>query len=163
MNVVYARQPLAKSIFLAGPTPRDVRAVSSWRPRALQLLKEQGFTGKVFVPEAEDGGLPPNAYDEQIRWEWEALDQATVVVFWVPRELPLLPAFTTNTEFGLLAQSGKLLLGYPAEAQKMRYLDRLAQRFHMPIYGDLRELLNAAVARCEAPYGHVDGSKDIEL
>ena len=38
MEVVYARTPLRKSLFLAGPTPRDADT-PSWRPLALELLE----------------------------------------------------------------------------------------------------------------------------
>lgn len=54
MEVIYARQPLPDrveaSIFLAGPTPRS-RATRSWRPEALDMLRDLGFSGHVFVPE----------------------------------------------------------------------------------------------------------------
>ena len=52
MNVVYADQPVDfshPSIFLAGPTPRT-SGVASWRPEALDLLREVGFGGTVLVP-----------------------------------------------------------------------------------------------------------------
>ncbi|KWT98497.1 MULTISPECIES: nucleoside 2-deoxyribosyltransferase domain-containing protein [unclassified Variovorax] len=151
MHIIFAQQPLEKSIFLAGPTPRDA-ATKSWRPQALEILRGLDFDGKVFVPETVGGGLPPNTYDPQVQWEWQALNQATVVVFWVPRDVATLPGFTTNTEFGLLAASSKLLLGFPGDAQKMRYLDRLAQRYHIPVHADLAELLEAAVEKTKNPY-----------
>jgi hypothetical protein len=68
MKVIYAQQDIPKnidvSIFLAGPTPRD-NSAKSWRPEALKLLKELGFTGTIFVPEAEDQTWNKN-YDGQI-------------------------------------------------------------------------------------------------
>ena len=39
-----------KSIFLAGPTPRDVK-ILSWRIAAFKFLEENGFDGLVYVPE----------------------------------------------------------------------------------------------------------------
>lgn len=162
MQVVYAQSPLEPSIFLAGPTPRD-KNTPSWRPEAVRILKELGFQGKVFLPETESGVFPPNSYDKQIQWEWEALNQATVVIFWVPRKLKDMPAFTTNTEFGLLAGSSKLLLGFPQDAEKMRYLDRLAQRYQIPVFETLQELLSAAVSRTQDPYPLNMASRDIAL
>ncbi|MCC5612176.1 nucleoside 2-deoxyribosyltransferase domain-containing protein [Nostoc sp. CHAB 5834] len=162
MQVVYAQAPLETSIFLAGPTPRD-KQTPSWRPEAVHILKELGFQGKVFLPETESGVFPPDSYDKQIQWEWEALNQATVVIFWVPRKLKDMPAFTTNTEFGLLASSSKLLLGFPPEAEKMRYLDRLAQRYQIPVFETLRELLSAASMRTQDPYPLNRASRDIPL
>ena len=152
MRPVFATQPLPKSIFLAGPTPRTPE-VQSWRPDALDLLGAFKFEGDVFVPEAENWRPRKDGYDEQVHWEWEALNRATVVVFWVPRELSTMPAFTTNVEYGLLAQSGKLVLGYPDGAAKMGYLTKLAQRFHIPVYKTLYATLQAAVLKANGTFG----------
>lgn len=148
MNIVYALQPLLKSIFLAGPTPRAA-ATLTWRKEGLEILERIGFDGTVFVPESDDWAAHDN-YDAQIRWEWEALDQATVAVFWVPRDLTTMPAFTTNVEFGLKVASGRCILGHPEDAPKCGYLDALAQRFGAPIYSSLNRTLVEAVARADS-------------
>jgi len=49
--------------------------------------------------------------------------RADLIVFWVPRELATMPAFTTNVEFGEDYDSCRCLYGRPAEAPKCRYLD----------------------------------------
>lgn len=155
MNITYALQPLAKSIFLAGPTPRAAN-VQSWRPQALDILRNDlAFEGTVLVPEAEDG-RPHNEYDHQLSWEWEALNQATIVVFWVPRDLETMPAFTTNVEFGFLIASGKVVLGAPVGAKKMGYLWALARRYNVPIFDTLTDTLVEAVARTKQVYGRFD-------
>src|SRR5262245_28260250 len=109
MQIVYARQDHARAarpaLFLAGPTPRS-RAVPSWRPDALRILRELLFPGTVFVPEnSGEDGLSP-AYEEQVLWEWACLEWADAIAFWVPRDLGTLPGFTTNVEFGLYCRSG---------------------------------------------------------
>ena len=127
MQIVYANQPFPnswdKAIFLAGPTPRSDE-VPSWRPTALRMLQDLGYDGVVFVPEDEDG-LWRHSYDDQVEWERQGLNFADVIVFWVPRELEKMPAFTTNVEFGRWITSGKVDLGRPPKAPKMRYLDWL--------------------------------------
>jgi hypothetical protein len=143
MQVVYALQPLQKSIFLAGPTPRDAQT-NTWRKEALTILEP--FDGLVFVPETDDWAAHAH-YNEQINWEWEAIDQATVVVFWVPRDLTSMPAFTTNVEFGLKVHSGRVVLGYPRDAPKCTYLDALASRFNAPVHSNLFNTLMAAMTR----------------
>jgi hypothetical protein len=148
MKAVFALQPLRKSIFLAGPTPRPPHEgeapVPSWRPEALEHLAAAGFDGDVFVPEASDW-LQHDNYDAQVRWEWEALAQSTVVAFWIPRDILQeqngrtslkMPAFTTNVEFGLYVQSGRAMLGYPPGSQKMSYLDAVARKYGMPVHAD---------------------------
>ncbi|MBY3151292.1 hypothetical protein HFO56_02685 [Rhizobium laguerreae] len=152
MNVIHALQPLPKSIFLAGPTPRD-EDTPTWRPEALDILRDLGFAGTVYVPE-NDTWSKHDRYDDQIVWEWEALSVSSAIVFWVPRDLTpndkgqqKMPAFTTNVEFGLYARSGKCLMGSPMGAPKMDYLNALARECGIPIYTGLREVLEAAVAR----------------
>lgn len=155
MNVTYALQPLPKALFLAGPTPRSM-TVESWRPAAVRLLRDVlHFDGTVYVPESEDG-KPHNEYDHQVSWEWEALNRATIVVFWVPRDLVDMPAFTTNVEFGLLATSGKLVLGAPPSAKKMGYLKALAARYNIPVFDSLHDTLHEAVRRTRRTYGRFE-------
>ena len=57
--------------------------------------------------------------------------------------------FITNIEFGLHCRSGKVLLGYPPAAPKMRYLQILAGACNIPVFHDLSDLLRAAVARVD--------------
>ncbi len=146
MNVVHALQPLSQSIFLAGPTPRS-NDVESWRPAALAKLRSLGFTSTVFVPESETWTTHSD-YDAQVAWELEALKQASIIVFWVPRNLEDMPGFTTNVEFGFWVQSGKVIMGSPETAPKMKYLNELARRYNIPMFDNLDATLEAAVQAC---------------
>ena len=124
---------LKNSIFLAGPTPRS-EDVPTWRKEALRLLKESGFAGSVFVPETAVWGWLGD-YDGQVEWEWKALGLSNSTLFWVPRDLKDMPAFTTNVEFGFMValRPDMVVLGSPEGAPKLRYLHSLANqidRFH---------------------------------
>lgn len=112
-----------KSIFLAGPTPRD-KNIISWRNDATSKLESLGFDGVVYVPEYE-GLQAKEDYTDQAMWERKALFEATVIMFWIPRELPNMPAFTTNVEFGYWLHTGKVIYGRPDNASKIKYLDWL--------------------------------------
>jgi len=144
MNVAYSRTRLPKSIFLAGPTPRSPD-VPSWRPKAIELLGQLGFTGTVLVPEDADWS-PKFTYDDQVEWEWEALNSATVVVFWIPRT-SVMPAFTTNVEYGMYISKPNTVVGAPADAEKMKYLERLAALYGKDVYTDLQTTLAVAIAK----------------
>lgn len=148
MHVLYAHEKLegipAQSIFLAGPSPRD-KEHYSWRPEALKILKNAGFKGTVFVPLPRSGEWSRD-YDSQVGWELEHLEMASVVVFWIPRDLETLPAFTTNVEFGLYVKSGKIVLGFPEDAPKMRYLVYLAKKYNASVYHTLEETLKGATS-----------------
>lgn len=143
MNIIYAQQPIPETvengIFLAGPTPRSAE-IPSWRPEAVALFEKHGFDGTLFIPENEGGGFS-GTYDAQIFWEWEGLEKSKTILFWVPRELETMPAFTTNVEFGLHCKSSKVVLGYPEGAPKMRYLHALANRENIPVLHTLEETI----------------------
>lgn len=117
-------------IFLAGPTHRKNGYNNSWREEAVRLFREKFYYGYIYIPEYADGKEFTES-DESIRveteWEWEALSKAKVIMFWVPRELKEMPAFTTNIEFGRYTALSpeKVILGYPDTAVKMRYLKLL--------------------------------------
>ena len=148
MEINYSDQPVKnakKSVFLAGPTPRS-KDIQSWRTNACVYLQEQDFDGIVYVPELSSGEAQ-FSYDNQIEWEWEALEKASIIAFWIPREITTMPAFTTNVEFGYYVRDSKVAYGRPDSAEKMKYLDRLFKRHHSEciIYNDLRELCNYVV------------------
>ena len=149
MQVVYAREPFpdrwTKSVFLAGPTPRDA-STPSWRPEALRLLEAAGYDGVVFVPEDRDitgCAINPENYGPQIQWEDEGLQRADVILFWVARDLKAMPAFTTNIEWGEWFDSGKVALGYPEKTPKVGYFRAKAEWLGIPIL----HTLEATVAR----------------
>lgn len=151
MRVIYAPEPLNDlgdhSVFLAGPTPRRAE-VSSWRPEAIRLFSEAGYTGTLLAPEPGDGQFSA-AYEDQIEWEHEGMRRADVVLFWVPRSVSgQMPAFTTNVEFGLCLASGKeVVYGRPDWAEKCKYLDLLydKMRGRTPTR-ELSELVSQVVA-----------------
>lgn len=147
MKTIYSQQSLADlgnhSIFLAGPTPRDA-VTKSWRPVANILLQGLGYTGAIITPEHEV--RIPFDYDSQTEWEHEGLTKAKVIIFWVPRELKTMPAFTTNVEFGRFAHQPNCLYGRPDESPKNRYLDWYYKKVNThPIYNNLHDLLKAAL------------------
>lgn len=114
-----------KTIFLAGPTPRS-KEVESWRPEAVAILEQLGFKGVVIIPERRDWEAKFEYFD-QTDWESETLTGCNVIVFWVPRDLTDMPAFTTNVEFGRFVGQHKIWelthsLGFPvppAQRQKI--------------------------------------------
>lgn len=135
-----------QSVFLAGPTPRD-KQTPSWRPEAISILKKLKYKGLVFLPEFKVRKLVAD-YDAQVEWEHEGLTRSQIIVFWVPRELKTMPAFTTNVEFGRFAHQHNVLYGRPSEAPGNRYLDWYYKKCHANvfcpngvIYTDLEHML----------------------
>ncbi len=148
MQLVYALERPAEvsrfSLFLAGPSPRG-NGEHDWRKLAVSFLEQIGFDGTVFIPLPRSGEYHPD-YDHtaQIDWELEYLERASVIAFWIPRDLKTLPGFTTNVEFGRFSRT-PCVLGYPKDAEKMRYLHRIAQIDEVPIRDTLERTLHTAI------------------
>ncbi len=165
MEVVYAQEeaPLhfTKSVFLVGPTPRS-SDVESWRPAMFAALEAEGFDGVIFCPEPRNADWKGN-YDDQVSWESAHLELADLILAWIPRKIPDMPAFTTNVEFGEWLRSGKLLYGRPDWAEKCRYLDhKYREHGHEP-YDNISSLAKAAVERLGEGALRRDGERHISL
>ena len=151
MQIIYVgddnADPGVKSIFLAGPSCRN-KSQEHWRPKAIEFLKMLGYDGQVFSPLTKEGGWLGD-YVAQTDWELKHLERATIILFWVPRNLKDgLFGFTTNVEFGLYAKSGKVVLGYPKDADKNKYLHLIAERNDIPIFYDLEDTIKEAIKKC---------------
>jgi 8-oxo-dGTP diphosphatase len=146
LKIVYAQSPLptsvTKTLYLAGPTDRNLRP-TAWRQEALQILRDLAFDGHVFVPELEGNQWNGNR-DAQFEWEHSAMSRADALVFWVPRDLHALPGFTTNLEWGLYANSGRVVLGIPEGTPKTDWMERYAESFQVPVVRDLKYALRIA-------------------
>lgn len=154
MIAIYAKSPIQStwpivpSIFLAGPTPRD-NDTQSWRPAALRQLADRAYDGLVYVPENKDG---PNIWDSasweaQITWEENAIEAATCLLFWIPRNMMTLPGLTTNVEFGyaLGRNPHKVVLGFPPGAPGTQYLAYHASKRGVTIRTSLNETIYSAI------------------
>jgi 8-oxo-dGTP pyrophosphatase MutT (NUDIX family) len=150
------------ALFLAGPTPR-VPEVPSWRPEAIDMVRRRWSGGRlvVFSPEPVDGVVPD--YDGQIGWEEAGLHLADRIVFWVPRELSTMPAFTTNVEWGTWHRSGKAVFGAPPQAPRNRYLVAGARTEDVPVADSLAGTLSAALADLSPAARRTGGEREVPL
>ena len=142
------------SIFLAGPTSRS-KNIKSWREDAINILKQLKFDGIVYIPEC-DFSSSSFDYNEQVSWEWEAMEEADIIAFWIPRSEEL-PGFTTNVEFGywIAKNKFKVYYGRPDNAIKNKYLDKLydwAMYGILEPYKSLQKLLNQVVKDLKIKY-----------
>jgi len=164
-KIVRAQEPfpkeVIKSIFLLGPIPRLATTMYlSWKAEVYRILEELGYDGIVYDPEhksAPDQREVDYNGAAQIKWEVEALYRADLIVAWIPRQFPDMPALTSNIEMGEWFKSGKMLLGYPQGTERMGYItfrgtEWLAEayRWEVPVYHSLVAMLQAALARLGA-------------
>ncbi|TMQ95345.1 NUDIX hydrolase [Actinomadura soli] len=167
LDVVYAREEppdrWEAAVFLAGPTPRSPE-VASWRPAAVAALRER-WRGHgrlvVFVPEHRHG--VHDDYVGQVEWEERCLHLSDEVIFYVPRDLATMPAFTTNVEWGMWHDSGRAVFGAPPQAPKNRYLLHYAAKSGVPTAGDLPATVAAALDRIGAGASRTGGEREIPL
>ena len=73
------------------------------------------------------------------------MQAAAVILCWIPRQLPLLPGFTTNVEVGEWLHSPKLLAGAPLGAPHTKYIETRLKLLCRPWYTDLDKLVTDAV------------------
>jgi 8-oxo-dGTP pyrophosphatase MutT (NUDIX family) len=170
MEIVYtgkeAPETYSKSLFLAGPSlrPGQEKELVSWRIEALAYLENQGFDGVIFCPEHKDNIFPDNFdYDQQVGWEDKHLKMADLVVFWIPRKIKTMPAFTSNIEWGKYEDTGKVVYGHPEDAEKMNYLDYYADKYNVPVHKTLQETLDAALEMLGEGAERTGGERDVPL
>lgn len=165
MKIVYtgeeAPRKIKKSIFLAGPTPRSAK-VRSWRPEAIQILEASGYDGIVFVPEFRDGGRVTD-YVAQVEWEERYLNMADCILFWIPRKMKTMPALTTNNEWGAWCDSGKVVFGAPADAEKVDYQKHYAKKLCVPASDTLEGVAKTALDMIGDGGLRTDGEREVPL
>lgn len=148
-SVTWARQslPSGPSIFLAGPTIDMSDPQPSWREEAITLLTQAGVP-HVITPESFMG-IRAESYKKQFDWENAARSIATVILYWIPRDVIRLPGFTTNVEFGFDVASArrKVVLGAPLDCpnpERNRYLIALADAHSVPVRATLESAVETA-------------------
>jgi hypothetical protein len=150
MDIVYTphtpRNMHQRSIFLAGPTSRDLTKTPSWRPDALTLLREHHFSGIVFVPEPDTGEQWPSPA-QQVHWEHRWLEFASCIMFWIPRVMETMPALTTNIEYGMYMKSGKIVVGVPQQAEHVDYIRETTAMYDIPLVGSLSYTVELAIRK----------------
>lgn len=175
MQIIYyddeAPELITKSIFLGGCSTRPGQDIKSWRKDAIKILEDRGFDGIIFCPENKDGHFDEtHEYEKTLEWEEKHLNIADCILFWVPRDLEAdkngnikLPGLTTNVEFGRWESSGKIVLGYPEDAEKVRYLHYYAEKFNVPIGETLTETLDYAIEMLGEGSERIEGERFIPL
>ncbi len=164
LTLVYALEEppkeYAKSIFLAGPTPRSLD-VASWRPRAIELLRAAGYDGVVFIPELRDGR--EHDWEAQVEWEERCLNLADCILFWLPRQFATMPGFNTNDEWGVWKDSGKAVFGAPPQADRTAYQRYYAKKLLVPYAETLEETVRLAITELGDGALRKGGEREVPL
>ena len=131
MNIIYSSQYkdiIRPAIFLAGCSPRDDQ-ILTWRKEVINILGRTGFTGSIISPQPELNQW--SDYNSVVEWEDEYLKIADLIVFWIPRSMKnQIYGLTSNVEFGMYLNSGKILYGRPPDSEHNCYLDYWYKRVY---------------------------------
>lgn len=84
--------------------------------------------------------------EKQIEWEELCLNVADKIVAWLPCELKTMPGFASRVEWGRWESSGKLILGFPENAEKLGYISYYAKKEEVPTFSSLKETISKAVS-----------------
>ncbi|WP_312709464.1 nucleoside 2-deoxyribosyltransferase domain-containing protein [Stenotrophomonas sp.] len=138
------------TVFLAGSI--EMGKAGDWQAQVQQALADDGAL--MLNPRREDWNpaWKPSASDEnfrqQVQWELAALEKADIVLMYFT---PGTQSPITLLEFGLYARSGKLLVAAPEGFWRKGNLDITGDRYGVPRYDNLAELVNAVRARIHPP------------
>ena len=125
------------SVFLAGPTVRGNQPhLVSWRPEAVRIFGEKGFSGNLIIPEFSSKNESDQFRYDIPRWEFEGLRKSHVIMFWIPRTRELI-GLTTNHEHGywMGRDRDKIVYGRPNDAYRVSYLDIMWAEDYKERYG----------------------------
>lgn len=150
------------SIYLSGPTPRRA-GVPGWRPTAIAEISRRWRHGRlaVFVPEPR-ADEPAPSYAHARTWQLHWGDRADVVLVWLPRG-PEMPGHTTNDEFGKWKDSGRVVLGTPPDAEKVRYQRAYAAEVSIPLADDLPTTVEYALDHIGEGASRSGGQRHVPL
>lgn len=144
MKVIYTHGEVEdnkNSVFLAGPTPRS-DDVKSWRPKAIELLKLNGYDGIIYSPEHPDGQEAWKNLPYPAEWEHRAIHACGILLFWIPRNMENMPALTTNVEFGHFIPKKFVIYGRPTNTPHVAYLDWMYRKYYnRPIHETLEDTI----------------------
>lgn len=145
MHKVYQNETppykFSQSLFLAGGSIREGQEGMSWRKEALRILDDVGYKGVVYLPENREGRLEEH---QDTNWEQNCLDTSDVILMWLPAN-DTLPCYGSRVEYGRYATTGRLVLGYPEDAQGLSYIHHDSQKLHIPLSHSLTHTIQDAM------------------
>lgn len=135
-------------VFLAGSIEMDT--AENWQMRVIESLHDADVT--LYNPRRDDWdntitqSINDPRFKEQVNWELDAIDDAAIVVMYFD---PNAKSPITLLEFGLLAQSKKLIVACPDGFWRKGNVEVVCERWGIPLFNTLEELIAELKARIE--------------
>lgn len=144
-----------RSVFLAGPSPKEGAMLQSWRRQIIAHLKGMNHEHldhlQLIVPEPKSGywnDVMSNKYTEkdQTLWEHDCMLKSKVIAFWLPtfwtsKNAGVYPSNigpSSRFEFGfflhnsLVSEQQKIVVGSPKKAESLQWAQVLCEKYGIP-------------------------------
>lgn len=135
------------SVFLAGSI--EMGKAIDWQQEVIKQLTDAHWNGAVLNPRRADWDssweqkIENPKFREQVEWELEGLEKATLVVFYFA---PNTYSPITMLELGLHAQNKKCIVCCPEGFWRKGNIDIVCARYGVPQVQTIEELTKAILA-----------------
>jgi hypothetical protein len=147
MQIIFPPSPIVipenqQSVFLAGSI--EMGSAAEWQDEFAGMLADKNITILNPRRKAWDStwkqSIENPVFAEQVHWELEGLEKASIIVMYFS---PETKSPVTMLEFGLFANSGKLIVCCPEGFWRKGNIDMVCQRYGIPQVSDLKQLAEA--------------------
>lgn len=119
-------------VFLAGAI--DMGAAIDWQSWVVQQFADDDIA--ILNPRRPE--FTPDTLDEQIKWELQALEDATMILLWFPKDAKAPISFF---EAGLWWHDHKLIVGAEYGFYRRRNLELTSEWHERSLYSELDEMV----------------------
>src|SRR5258708_2912959 len=119
-------------VFLAGAI--DMGAAENWQNHVIESLSD--LPDLVLINPRRER-FTPDTLDEQIDWELDALENANLILMWLPGT-SLAPV--SLFEAGLYWKAHNFIIGAGRDYYRRRNLEITGNRYEVPVHDDLQYL-----------------------
>jgi len=131
-------------VFLGGP----IQGAPNWQPNICNDLS--GYKNLVVTnPRRKSLDKSKFNFDEQVKWETEYLNEADILIFWIPKEEEKIEGRmygqTTRFEIGewISKCNKKIIIGIDEEFPMKKYIkNRLEKDYNVKVLNTYKEVLN---------------------
>ncbi|HEY5920949.1 MAG TPA: nucleoside 2-deoxyribosyltransferase domain-containing protein [Kofleriaceae bacterium] len=138
----------ARTIFLAGSI--EMGTADDWQSALVGLLGQRSLT--VLNPRREDWdaswrqSIDNAQFREQVQWELDGLERADVIAMWFA---PETKAPVTLLELGLVARTGKLVIGCPDGFWRKGNVEVVCERFGIQLAASWATFVEAVCGKLD--------------
>jgi hypothetical protein len=124
-TIVYYEDPLndhvnKPSLYLDGP--KNKINGMSWRKKLIDAFNAKEFPYVIIVPECRNSEFrPPYHTPEFYEWQERAMNMATYVLFWIPRDSKMYTGKDINDRWGEWKLRKNVILGFPKKSEETEY------------------------------------------